>query len=35
MSQAPRRMASILLVILPPVIYGGVTVLTLLINDPR
>jgi uncharacterized membrane protein len=34
-SQASRRLAGILLVVLPTVIYGGVSILTLLINDPR
>jgi hypothetical protein len=29
-----RRLAGILLVVLPAVIYGGVSILTLLINDP-
>lgn len=35
MSQASRRLAGILLVILPTVIYGGVSILTLLVNDPE
>src|SRR5437764_8263578 len=35
MSQASRRLAGILLIILPTVIYGGASILTLLINDPR
>ncbi len=35
MSHASRRLAGILLVILPTVIYGGVTLLSLLISDPR
>ncbi len=35
MSQASRRTAGILLIVLPTVIYGGVSLLTLLINDPR
>ena len=35
MSEASRRLAGILLVILPTVIYGGVSILTLLINDPQ
>jgi hypothetical protein len=35
MSPASRREAGILLVILPTVIYGGVAILRLLINDPR
>ena len=34
MSPQSRRMAGILLVVLPTVIYGGVTILTLLIGDP-
>jgi cell division protein FtsW (lipid II flippase) len=34
MSQESRRLAGILLVILPTVIYGGVTILTFLIGDP-
>src|SRR5437762_2426873 len=35
MTPRTRRHAGILLVILPTVIYGGVSILTLLINDPR
>src|SRR5215216_4345409 len=35
MSPESRRLAGILLVILPTVIYGGVTILTFLISDPR
>jgi hypothetical protein len=35
MSQASRRTAGVLLIILPTVIFGGVSLLTLLINDPR
>lgn len=35
MSQASRRLAGILLVILPTVIYGGVSILTLLVNAPE
>jgi hypothetical protein len=35
MSQESRRLAGILLVIMPTVIFGGVSLLTLLINDPR
>ncbi|GIK64565.1 MAG: hypothetical protein BroJett018_23590 [Chloroflexota bacterium] len=35
MSRESRRMAGILLVILPTVVFGGVSVLTLLINDPE
>lgn len=35
MSRESRRMAGILLVILPTVVLGGVSVLTLLINDPE
>ncbi len=34
MSQESRRLADILLVNLPTVIFGGVSILTLLINDP-
>jgi hypothetical protein len=34
-SQASRRLAGILLVVLPTVIYGGVSIFTLLINDSR
>jgi hypothetical protein len=35
MSAESRRLAGILLVILPTVIYGGVSILGLLIDDPR
>lgn len=35
MSRASRRLAGILLIVLPTVIYGGVSLLTLLIGDPR
>jgi hypothetical protein len=35
MSQQSRRMAGILLVILPTVIYGGISILNFLVNDPR
>src|SRR5215470_9161732 len=35
MTRASRRLAGILLVILPTVIYGGVTILGFLISDPR
>ena len=35
MSQVSRRTAGILLVILPTVIFGGGSILTLLINDPQ
>src|SRR6266542_2152987 len=35
MTPGTRRHAGILLVILQTVIYGGVSILTLLINDPR
>lgn len=35
MRQESRRLAGLLLVILPTVIYGGVSILTLLITDPR
>jgi CDP-diglyceride synthetase len=34
MSPASRRTAGILLIVLPTVIYGGVSILSLLINDP-
>lgn len=35
MSQESRRLAGVLLVILPTVIYGGVSILTLLVSDPQ
>lgn len=35
MTPQTRRHAGILLIILPTVIYGGVSILSLLINDPR
>jgi len=35
MSAPSRRLAGILLVVFPTVIYGGVTLLSLLIDDPR
>lgn len=35
MSKASRRLAGLLLILLPTVIYGGVTILRLLINDPQ
>jgi uncharacterized membrane protein len=35
MSPASRRTAGILLIVLPAVIYGGVSLLLLLIGDPR
>jgi uncharacterized membrane protein len=35
MSQKSRRLAGILLVILPTVIFGGASILTLLMDDPR
>jgi uncharacterized membrane protein len=35
MSQESRRLAGILLIIFPTVIYGGVTILKLLTGDPR
>jgi hypothetical protein len=35
MNKESRRLAGILLIILPTVIYGGVTILRLLISDPR
>jgi hypothetical protein len=34
MSVASRRLAGVLLILLPGVIYGGVSLLSLLINDP-
>jgi hypothetical protein len=34
MSAESRRLAGILLVVLPTVVFGGVSILTLLINDP-
>jgi hypothetical protein len=34
MSPESRRVAGILLIILPTVVFGGVSVLTLLVNDP-
>jgi len=35
MSYQSRRLAGILLIVLPTVIYGGVSLLQFLINDPR
>lgn len=35
MSSESRHLAGILLIVLPTVIYGGVSILRLLINDPR
>lgn len=35
MSPESRRLAGILLVLLPTVVFGGVSILSLLINDPR
>jgi uncharacterized membrane protein len=35
MSNESRRLAGILLIVLPTVMYGGVSVLSLLIGDPR
>lgn len=35
MSRESRRLAGILLIVMPTVIYGGVTLLRLLISDPR
>jgi uncharacterized membrane protein len=35
MSPESRRLAGVLLVILPTVIYGGVSILTLLVSDPH
>jgi hypothetical protein len=34
MSEKSKRLAGILLLVLPTVIYGGVSILTFLINDP-
>ena len=34
MTQESRRAAGVLLVLLPTVVFGGVSILTLLINDP-
>jgi hypothetical protein len=34
MSQESRRTAGVLLIILPTVVYGGVSILQLLVNDP-
>ena len=34
MTEASRRLAGTLLILLPAVVFGGVSVLTLLINDP-
>lgn len=35
MTPAARRLAGILLVVLPTVVVGGTSILTLLIHDPR
>ena len=35
MTRESRRTAGILLVVLPTVMYGGVTLLTMLVSDPR
>ena len=35
MSNESRRLAGILLIVLPTVMYGGVSVLSLLIGDPK
>ena len=35
MTRASRRLAGILLIVLPTVMYGGVSILSMLINDPR
>jgi hypothetical protein len=35
MTRESRRLAGILLIVLPTVIYGGVSILTFLISDPR
>src|SRR2546428_10474623 len=35
MSNESRRLAGILLIILPTVVYGGVSILSLLIGDPK
>ena len=34
MSHASRRLAGILLVVFPTVIFGGVSLLSFLVNDP-
>jgi hypothetical protein len=34
MSQESRRLAGILLIVMPTVVFGGVSLLTMLINDP-
>ena len=35
MSPESRRMAGIILIVLPTVMYGGVSILSLLYNDPQ
>ena len=35
MSPQPRRLAGILLIIIPTIMYGGISLLSFLINDPR
>jgi hypothetical protein len=35
MTRESRRMAGVLLVVLPTVMYGGATLLTMLIHDPQ
>jgi hypothetical protein len=35
MTRESRRLAGVLLIVLPTVMYGGVTLLTMLIHDPR
>lgn len=35
MSRESRRFAGVLLIVFPAVIYGGVSILSLLLNDPR
>ena len=35
MSPESRHLAGILLLVIPTIIYGGVSILRLLINDPR
>ena len=35
MSPESRRMAGVLLILMPTVVFGGVSLLTLLVGDPR
>lgn len=35
MSRESRRLAGVLLIVLPTIVYGGVALLTLLVGDPR